>query len=67
MIRLKHNGEIFFFNSDNSWALSHEALVSVPLISGGNDTKGVDQAMHYPKPKQVTWEELAAHYSDPPA
>ncbi|RDH30845.1 hypothetical protein BDQ94DRAFT_148076 [Aspergillus welwitschiae] len=48
MIRSKHNGEIFYFNSDNSWTLSRETL-----------------AMHYPRPKQVTWQELAAHYSDP--
>ncbi|KAB8067545.1 hypothetical protein BDV29DRAFT_163263 [Aspergillus leporis] len=44
-IRLRHNGQIFFFNSDGGWHLSQKEL-----------------AMYYPKPKEVTWQELAAQY-----
>ncbi|KAL2812660.1 hypothetical protein BDW59DRAFT_155231 [Aspergillus cavernicola] len=46
MIRLRHNGQIQFFNSDDKWPPSLEELAS-----------------YYPKPKQITWEELAARYT----
>ncbi|OJJ42060.1 hypothetical protein ASPZODRAFT_155542 [Penicilliopsis zonata CBS 506.65] len=48
MIRLRHNGQIVFFNSDSQWPLSREQLAS-----------------HYPKPQEITWNELAAKYSSP--
>ncbi|KAE8306284.1 hypothetical protein BDV41DRAFT_583448 [Aspergillus transmontanensis] len=45
-IRLRHSGEIVFFNSDGSWSPSKEQL-----------------ATYYPRPKQITWQELAARYN----
>ncbi|KAL3250833.1 hypothetical protein ABHI18_010985 [Aspergillus niger] len=42
-IRLRHNGQIQFYNSNDQWPPSLEELAS-----------------YYPKPKQITWEELAA-------
>ncbi|KAE8358556.1 hypothetical protein BDV27DRAFT_67444 [Aspergillus caelatus] len=44
-IRLRHSGEIVFFNSDGFWSPSKEQL-----------------ATYYPRPKQVTWQEIAARY-----
>ncbi|GLA09990.1 hypothetical protein AnigIFM60653_001129 [Aspergillus niger] len=43
MTRLRHNGKIQLFNSNDQWPPSLEELAS-----------------YYPKPKQITWEELAA-------
>ncbi|KAE8371432.1 hypothetical protein BDV26DRAFT_302777 [Aspergillus bertholletiae] len=51
MIRLRHNGQIVIFNSDDRWHPSAEQL-SNRL-----------QDTYYPVPKYVTWEELAARYA----
>ncbi|GKZ33298.1 hypothetical protein AbraIFM66950_003141 [Aspergillus brasiliensis] len=45
VIRLKHNGQVFKFNSNSQWHPSREEL----------DT-------WYPKPREITWDELAAQY-----
>ncbi|PKX99519.1 SRF-type transcription factor family protein [Aspergillus novofumigatus IBT 16806] len=47
MIRLKHNGQIYMFNSDSRWPLMHE-----------------DMFFQYPRPKTITWQELAARYTN---
>ncbi|KAE8148501.1 hypothetical protein BDV25DRAFT_131183 [Aspergillus avenaceus] len=44
-VRLRHNGEIVVFNSNDNWSPTQAQL-----------------ATYYPKPKQVTWQELAAKY-----
>ncbi|KAB8212848.1 hypothetical protein BDV33DRAFT_186032 [Aspergillus novoparasiticus] len=45
-IRLRHSGEIVFFNSDGAWTPLKEQL-----------------STYYPRPKQITWQELAARYN----
>lgn len=47
MIRLKHNGQIFMFNSDSGWPPMQE-----------------DMFFHYPRPKTISWQELAARYTN---
>ncbi|EHA26113.1 hypothetical protein ASPNIDRAFT_170954, partial [Aspergillus niger ATCC 1015] len=55
MVRNKKTGQILFFNSDSNWPPSVEELVQYSPIK-------ILRASYYPKPKQVTWKELAARY-----
>ncbi|EHA26116.1 hypothetical protein ASPNIDRAFT_170177 [Aspergillus niger ATCC 1015] len=54
VIRLKHNGQVFKFNSNSQWHPSREELV-------GNLYNSLKD-MSYPKPREITWCELAAQY-----
>ncbi|PYH75331.1 hypothetical protein BO82DRAFT_349491 [Aspergillus uvarum CBS 121591] len=54
LIRLKDTGQIYIFNSDSQWQPPKEQLVCI-------ETNKL-QASYYPKPKQVTREELAPKY-----
>ncbi|RDK41086.1 hypothetical protein M752DRAFT_217585 [Aspergillus phoenicis ATCC 13157] len=54
VIRLKHNGQVFEFNSNSQWHPSREELVG-NLYDSLKDT-------WYPKPREITWDELAAQY-----
>ena len=61
LVRLKDTGQIYIFNSDSQWQPSKEQLVCVFNSLAKIETNKL-QASYYPKPKQVTWEELASKY-----
>lgn len=64
MIRLKHNGQIFMFNSDSGWPPMQEDMVGI--CYGNKETQFliIHQFFHYPRPKTISWQELAARYTN---
>ncbi|EAL88787.1 uncharacterized protein AFUA_6G09356 [Aspergillus fumigatus Af293] len=55
VVRLKDNGQIYIFNSDNRWFPSEEGLEIL-------DYTNRHKTLHYPVPLRITWQELAAAY-----
>lgn len=64
IIRLKHNGQIFLFNSDSGWPPMQEDMVGI--CYGNKETQFliIHQFFHYPRPKTISWQELAARYTN---
>ena len=59
MIRLKYNGQSFIFNSDSHRPPSHNDLVIKLFKSDVIQTDRL-QALQYPTPRWIGWQELAA-------
>jgi hypothetical protein len=62
MVRLKHNGQIFLFNSDSRWPLTQEDLVGICHGNKERQLLLIYQSFYYPRLKTITWQELAARY-----
>lgn len=63
MVRLKHNGQSFIFNSDGRGPPSHNDLVINIFKSHVIQTDRL-QDLQYPTPRWIGWQELAARYKN---
>jgi hypothetical protein len=64
MVRLKHNGQTFVFNSNSRWPVVQEDVVGVYHQNKEEQLLTAYQFLQYPTPKIITWQDLAARYND---